>query len=216
LRTRKGKNVGRKQLLILQVNNAAILRNLFSKMAILLLIFSFSFLNNNSMLSSSFGLPDSSSNALFLANEQIHDEEYVDYGVSTLGTGMFSKGSTIHVNYTVLPQSNSSVKFVFHYAYLDYATWLPMPVNYTLAIGESFSGNFTLNRTINQHTLLFIYDAWAVDGGSNATVHWWYEVLVTGKTPAAGFLVLSGALILLSLGVIIRNKRKVVEKNKHV
>ena len=66
--------------------------------------------------------------------EILHQEEYVDTGYSSLGTGDFSVGTVIRVNYTVLPCSNSSVKFRFHYDRLDYDTWLPTPQNYTLDV----------------------------------------------------------------------------------
>ncbi len=216
MRTRIGKKVGRKQVPLLQTNNAAILRNLLSKMGLLLLVFSISFLNNNSILSSSFGLPASSSNVSFLTNEQIHSEVIVDLYTDSIGIGSFTKHSIISFNFTVLPQSNSSVDFLFYYYYLNYTVWSPNPGNFTLGIGESFAGNFTLITALSSNTALFAFYTYVSSGGTNATVHYWYEVLVTGKTPAAGFLVLSGALVLLSLGVIFRSKRKVVEKNKHV
>jgi len=157
-------------------------------------------------------LPSQESNNDLVTNEQIHIETYIDNIADTLIIGSFSKESVIRINYTVLPQSNSSVDFVFHYAYLDYTTWLPIPMNFTLAVGESFSGDFTLNRTINQSSLPFGFDAQVVDGGTNATVHWWYEVLVTGKISTGGFFFLSSSLILFSLGVIIISKRKSIKK----
>ena len=157
-------------------------------------------------------VPQQSSLDSLRPTEFYQDEAFVDYGWNTLDAGMSTRGSIIRVNYTVLPQSNSSVEFRFHYHYLDYETWVPAPQNYTLAIGSSFEEEFTLNRTINQITLPFIYDARVVSGGTNATVRWWREVLVTGKTPAANFFVLSGSFILLSVGVMINTKRKAIRK----
>lgn len=144
--------------------------------------------------------------------EYVPQEAFIDYGWDTLDAGTFTKGSTIKVNYTVLPQSNSSVEFRFHYNYLDYETWVPAPQNYTLAIGSSFEKEFTLNRTINQMGLPFIYEAHVVSGGTNATVRWWSEVLVTGKVPTARFFIISSSLILFSLGVMIYSKRKSTKK----
>ena len=152
------------------------------------------------------------SDSYLRVNEQIHDEAYVDYGGAYLSRGFFTKGSTIHINYTVLPQSNGSVEFTFHYTNLDYATWLPVPPNFTLAIGESYAGNFTLNRTINQATLPFAYDACTTIIGEDATVHWWYEILVTGKTPAAGFLIVSTTLFVITVISAFHSKRKAVKK----
>ena len=164
------------------------------------------------VISNYSSLPISYENYNFTTNEQIHDEAYVDYGGAQLSGGPFPKGSTIHVNYTVLPQSNGSVEFTFYYSYLDYATWLPVPPNFTLAIGESYAGIFTLNRTINQNTLLFLYDVCTTIFGEDATVHWWYEVLVTGKTSAVSFFVVGTTLFVIAAISVFHSKRKTIKK----
>ncbi len=143
-------------------------------------------------------------------NEQIHSEVVLDIYTDSIGIGSFTKHSIISVNFTVLPQSNSSVEFVFCYYYLNYTVWSPDPGNFTLGIGESFAGNFTLVTAISSNTALFVFHTSVSSDRTNATVHYWYEVLVTGKTPSAGFLILSGTLVLISFGVIIRSKRKAI------
>ncbi|MHA1556822.1 MAG: hypothetical protein ACTSPM_07795 [Candidatus Heimdallarchaeota archaeon] len=209
----KGKKIRKTNKALVFNRNGIFISKLLIRVWIFLLIGNIMFFAlGTAVLSVEARLPSQESNNDLVTNEQIHIETYIDNIADTLIIGSFSKESVIRINYTVLPQSNSSVDFVFHYAYLDYTTWLPIPMNFTLAVGESFSGDFTLNRTINQSSLPFGFDAQVVDGGTNATVHWWYEVLVTGKISTGGFFFLSSSLILFSLGVIIISKRKSIKK----
>ncbi len=211
MRARKGKELQKKNKPLVYDRSGIVVSNLLFRAGVFFLIVNLMLLSlgTTALFTNAKENSQESNNDLGI-KEQIHSETYIDNIADTLTIGPFSKETVIRINYTVLPQSNSSVDFVFHYAYLDYTTWLPVPLNFTLTVGESFSGDFTLNRTINQPTLSFGFDAHVVIGGTNATVHWWYEVLVTGKTPAAGYIVVSGTLFLLSLGVAIHSKSKVL------
>ncbi len=187
------------------------LTKIFSNIGLMFLIMSILFANVSQSLGSMDYYPD---NKLRI-NEKIHQESFIDNGYWSLGTFLLPKGSTIKVNYTVLLQSNSSVSFRYYYDERNDTDtiWSPIPQNCILAPGEFFEGTFTLLRGVTSNLAEVGFDAIVTDGLTNATVHWWYEVLVTGKTPAAGFLVLSGTLILFSLGVIIRSKRKTIENS---
>ncbi len=186
------------------------LTKIFSNMGLMFLILSILFANVSQSLGSMNYYPD---NKLRI-NEKIHQEAFIDHVYTPLGTYLLPEGSTIKVNYTVLPQSNSSVSFRYYYDEHNFTIWSPIPQNCILAPGEFFEGTFTLQTGLTSRLAEVGFQAAVTDGLTNATVHWWYEVLVTGKTPAAGFLVISGALILLSLGVIVHSKRKAIKINE--
>lgn len=172
----------------------------------LLLIFT----TNLNMLTLSLIDGRDTSNEPFRINERTYGQNFVDYGGTQIWGGIFSKGSIVHFNCTVLPKSNASVEFWYLYACLNYSTWLPEPPNFVLAIGESFAANYTLNRTINQASLPFTYDICTTERDENATVLWWYEILVTGKTALIGCHNLSGIFTITEFGIIILlgNKRR--------
>ncbi len=182
------------------------LTKIFSNMGLMFLILSMLFANVSQSLGNIDYCPD---NKLRI-NEKIHQESFIDYAYTPLGTYLLPVGSVIQVNYTVLPQSNSSVSFRYYYDEHNFTIWSPIPQNCILAPGEFFEGTFTLQTGLTSRLAEVGFQAAVTDGITNATVHWWYEVLVTGKTPAAGFLVLSGTLILVSLGVVIHSKRKAI------
>ncbi|MHA1556635.1 MAG: hypothetical protein ACTSPM_06825 [Candidatus Heimdallarchaeota archaeon] len=92
--------------------------------------------------------------------------------------------------------------------------WDPVPSNLTLAPGDSFAETYTVLIGTSSGHSEFAYYASVLTVNSSATIHWWYEVHRTGRISTAGFIALSGTLILLSLSAIVHSKRKMVEKNK--
>ena len=140
-------------------------------------------------------------------NGVIHQESFVDNDYWPLGTELLPVGSIIQVNYTVLPNSNSSVFFRYIYYLTNDTIWSPTPSNYTLAPGESFEGTFTLMKGMTSKLAELGFHAIVSDRLTNSTVHWWYEVLVTGKVPTAGFFVFGSSLLLLSFGIKIHSIR---------
>lgn len=82
-------------------------------------------------------------------NSEIFHKEIIVEGDNyhLLGTKMAHEKSIIHVNYTVLAISNTSVVFDYYDLWennLNTTLWSPHPQNFTLAPGESFADNFTL------------------------------------------------------------------------
>ncbi|MHA1556824.1 MAG: hypothetical protein ACTSPM_07805 [Candidatus Heimdallarchaeota archaeon] len=147
--------------------------------------------------------------------EEIHKEFLYEWGGGEhyLGTIMLPMGSVIHINYTVLASSNSSVFFVPIFKDKVDTLWDPVPSNLTLAPGDSFAETYTvLTGTSSGHSE-FAYYASVITENSSATIHWWYEVLVTGKISTVGILFLSGTLILISFIAILHSKRKTIKIN---
>lgn len=173
-------------------------------------------INHLSIISNSFGVESSFTNDRLATNEQIHDEgTLVGSAWSTLGTIMLPVGSVIHINCTIFAISNSSVFLEpYHEDKVD-RLWDPVPSNLTLAPGESFAETYTvLVGTSSGSSEFGYYILLLITENSSATIHWWYEVHKTGKISAADLLVVTGTLILISLGVVIRSKSKVLGEKK--
>ncbi len=173
--------------------------------------------NHLSMISNSFGAESSITDGGLTTNEEIHKEGLLKWKdrESYLGTKMLLVGSVIHINYTVLASSNSSVFFVpGHKDAVSYIWDQPVPSNLTLAPGNSFAETYTVLVGTSSDHAEFGFFVSVITENSSATIHWWYNILVTGKYSAAGVLMASGTLILISLGVIIRSKRKAIKINR--
>ncbi|MHA1556636.1 MAG: hypothetical protein ACTSPM_06830 [Candidatus Heimdallarchaeota archaeon] len=139
----------------------------------------------------------------------ISEELFVDNFTTILNTGTYPRNSIVHINITVLPQSNACVEILYDGNDDDVS---PKLTNFTLAPGGSFAENYTcIIGTICGITYL----CHCTLDNSNVTILWWYEVLYSAKPEGfigIDFPFILGSLIILSLGVIIRSKRKVVEK----
>ena len=148
---------------------------------------------------------------IYTENGRVHHEVFINWpNYANIGTIMLRVGSIIHVNYTVLATSNSSVEFKFMKSLDDENRTLFSPEisNFVLAPGESLAEDFTVvNGTAEGHTELS-YDAYLLSEGGYATVHWWYEIIKKVKMPAPGFLFSFGTLTVLTIIVILITKRR--------
>lgn len=113
---------------------------------------------------------------------------------------------SIFINYTVLSSSLSSVRFTY---YPDVRIiWTPIPPNYTLTPGESYSETFFLNGSAVDNHAMFGYVASVTEENQTATVRWGYEVLNGGILPAVDFSFTFTTLLILSASTIIFIRRK--------
>ncbi|GAI78709.1 unnamed protein product [marine sediment metagenome] len=143
-------------------------------------------------------------------NERVHNEKFLEWERTyNLDTYILPEGSIIRVNYTVLVTSLSNVSFISYFINDTSNVWTPNPPNFILAPGESFEKNFTLVKGLSEQSSLMGYYGSVLTESSNATVHWWYEVLFEGKRLSIGFLFFVGTLILvLTIPVFLKKKRK--------
>jgi len=148
---------------------------------------------------------------VYTENGRVHHEVFINWpNYANIGTIMLRVRSIIHVNYTVLATSNSSVEFKFlkSLGHENRTLFSPEISNFVLAPGESLAEDFTVvNGTAEGHTELS-YDAYLLSEGGNANVHWWYEIIKKVKMPAPGFLFFFGTLTVLAIVVILITKRK--------
>jgi hypothetical protein len=133
------------------------------------------------------------------------EELYVGEESAFLETRSLLKGSIIRLNITVLPCSNATV--TFEYGYPNITSWVPKPPNFSLSPGETNSQNYTLETAQADYYGRIIYTGYINGDGTNATIRWWYEILMEGsEVPAAGTMITVGALIITT--VIFQKKRK--------
>ncbi len=129
---------------------------------------------------------------------------YWDTGYE-LNTALLGSGESITITYTVLAKSTSSVRFTFYPD--ERIIWTPIPDNYTLAPGESYSGTFYLNSSaVDGHDMLY-YVASLTTENQTATVQWQYEVL-NGKLPSIDLISTFAILTTISIFSTIILKRK--------
>ncbi|MFW9922084.1 MAG: hypothetical protein ACFFDW_02220 [Candidatus Thorarchaeota archaeon] len=132
-------------------------------------------------------------------------ESYVDCEYTQFETGIYTKDSIVHINITILPQSNDSVE-VFYFGSAD--QFSPSLSNITLAPGESFAENYTI---IESEGDMILYYCQCVNPEGNATVLWWYEVLYSA-TPqgfiGSNAIALIGTFTLSVISLYIVGKKK--------
>lgn len=155
-----------------------------------------------------------------LPNYEATMYEHQDYEIviewptveESLGTIDLPIGSIIQVNYTVLEKSNSSI--LFFPIFMDEVSnlWDPVPTNMTLAPGESFEETFTVKQGTSSNLAYFAFSASVITENSNATIHWWYDVLKRAKVPAGGFIFATGSLTLITIIAFAIAKKKSVVK----
>jgi len=150
--------------------------------------------------------------------EQQHKEmmiKWIDWSEfpEGLATTLLPIDSIIQVNYTVLEKSNSSILFVPTDKDIVSDLWDPVPTNLTLAPGESFEETFTVKQGTASDHACFAFFVYVITENSNATIHWWYDVLERGKVPAGGFLIVGSALAVIVIVSLIYSKRKSNIKN---
>lgn len=151
------------------------------------------------------------SNDVYTENGRVHKEVFIDWpNNANIGTIMLRVRSIIHVNYTVLATSNSSVEFEIVKSIDDENRTLFSPEipNFVLAPGESLAEDFTIVNGTAEYSTELSYRAYLLSEGGNATVHWWYEIIKKVKMPAPGFLFSFGALTAFAIVVIIIKKRR--------
>ena len=106
--------------------------------------------------------------------EQEKELLYWDTGYD-LHTALLGSGESITITYTVLSESTSSVRFTDHPD--ERIIWTPIPPNYTLAPGESYTETFHLNGSAVDGHAMLSYVASLITENQTAIVHWRYEVL---------------------------------------
>ncbi len=142
-------------------------------------------------------------------NERVHNERFLDWAHTyNLATYFLPEGSIIRVNYSVLATSLSNVSFISVFVNDTVTVWTPKPPNFILAPGESFEENFTLVNGYVEQSSLMAYYASVLTENSNATVHWWYEVLFEGKRLSIGLFSIGTLTILTIVVMLIRKRRK--------
>ncbi|NPD90598.1 MAG: hypothetical protein HGN29_17945 [Asgard group archaeon] len=147
----------------------------------------------------------------YTENGRVHNEVFINWpDYANLGTIMLRVGSIIHVNYTVLATSNSSVEFEImkSIGHENRTLFSPEIPNFVLAPGESLAEDFTVVNGTAEYSTELSYDAYLLSEGGNATVHWWYEIIKKVKMPAPGFLFSFGTVTVLTIIVILINKRR--------
>ncbi len=141
----------------------------------------------------------------------ISEELFVNNFTTILDTNPYPRNSIIHINITVLPQSNASVEILFDG---DDDNVSPKLTNFTLAPGESFAENYTcIIGTICGITYL----CHCTLDNSNATIFWLYEVLYLAEMSVfigVEFLFIGGAFILSTMVLVFITKKKSNKKNK--
>lgn len=151
------------------------------------------------------------SNDVYTENGRVHMEVFIDWpNYANLGTIMLRVGSIIHVNYTVLATSNSSVEFEImkSLGHENRTLFSPEIPNFVLAPGESFADDFTIVNGTAEHSTELSYNVYLLSEGGNATVHWWYEIIKKVKMPAPGFLFSFGALTVVAIVVLLIGKKR--------
>ena len=177
---------------------------------VLFLVFSLVNVSRFAIISISATCSPSPRNSALAINVKITDELFADNETIQLDTGIYYRESILHINITVLPQSNSSVDIICSEALGN--EFSPALTNVTLAPGESFSENYTfIIRTANE-----IVYACRCTTGPNATILWSYEVLYSAKPEGfigIDFLFIGGAFILSTLVLVLITKKKSNKKN---
>lgn len=140
------------------------------------------------------------------SNGAITQTLFVDEEGIQIETNLYPRESVVHINITVLAQSNSSVNFVV--GERSAAEFSPALSNHTLAPGESFADDYTfLFGTVNA----IVYGCFCTTG-PNATISWSYEPISVPNTGFIGIepLFLVGAMILATVitRITMEKKRK--------
>ena len=159
--------------MVIKVGKKTVIR-ITTQLLIFFLLTVIAYANNYSSYSSALTPGD---NELSL-QERIYKDMVITNGYKPIDMPTLTKNSIVQVNITVLPRSNSSV---FFYVPEDYATqFTPAVTNFTLTPGQSFTENYTYSSGTENVNFLS-YFAICTELDSNATVHWWYDVLYSAK-----------------------------------
>jgi hypothetical protein len=149
---------------------------------------------------------------LSVNSEIYHDEKFVEWGYTyEYATDWIQEDSIIHVNFTVLDFSNSSVSFKYTDGWAvahNTTLWSPEPQNFTLAPGESFADNFTLLWGPVDQRHYLIYHLTALTENSNATVHLWYKYIFEAKPVPIDFWITVSAICGTMFILIVIRRRK--------
>ena len=128
-------------------------------------------------------------------NKYIEQEKALKWDIGyQLDAATVKAGETIKINYTVLVISTSSVNFTFYHD--ERIIWSPMPTDYILAPGESYTQSFHLNSSAVDGVDYFRYFARVNTENQSAIVRWGYEIIKTNFLPTLDiiptFLVIAG------------------------
>ncbi len=173
------------------------------------LIFLFSISTTNVILTCSATTSNTTDST---TTEKIVEEWFLDNDHKPLVTKTYYRNSIVHINITILPQSNSSVEIFTLGTYRE--DFSPTLANITLAPGESFAENYTLIGGVAD---VLCYLCRCTLDNSNATIQWWYEVLYSARPEGfigMEFLFIGGAFLLSTMTLVLITKRKSKKKNE--
>ncbi len=197
-------------------NNKIHLKNIIKTMfVIILMVF---FISPNTAVTHCFlDTPGNTSTRTILRptesaiNAKISETIFVDNFTTILNTQYYPRNSIIHINITVLSQSNASVEINYDG---DEDYFSPNLTNFILAPGKSFAENYTCKiGTIGG----IAYLCHCTLDNSNATIQWWYEVLYLAEMSVfigVEFLFIGGAFILSTMTLVLITKKKPNKKNE--
>lgn len=151
-------------------------------------------------------------NKKYTENGQVHTEVFIEWPFSEnlVSSYTLAKGSIFRINYTVLPISFSNVSFEYlpELAHENHTIFSPNPPDFILVPGESYAETFTVVHGTAEDYSLLLYKARPLKEDSNATVHWWFEVLKYGEASVPGVLFSFGILTFLAVVIVLRRKRR--------
>lgn len=147
----------------------------------------------------------------YTENGQVHTEVFIEWPFSENLVSSYTLhiGSIFRINYTVLPISFSNVSFEYlpELGHENQTIFSPNPPDFILVPGESYTETFTVVNGTEDSSFL-LYKARPLSEESNATVHWWFEVLKYGEASVPGVLFSFGTLAIFAIVVLIIKKRR--------
>ena len=148
----------------------------------------------------------------YTENGQVHVEVFIEWPFSENLVSSYTLhiGSIFRINYTVLPISFSNVSFEYlpELGHENQTIFSPNPPNFILVPGESYTETFTVVHGTAEDYSLLLYKARPLKEDSNATVHWWFEVLKYGKASVPGFLFSFSVITILTIFLINQKKKR--------
>jgi len=146
--------------------------------------------------------------------EGIHKDQFIDW-FDIVEAGFFYPSSVVKINITNLSISNTSLFFSYFHETGEYQTftiWTPRPQNFTLTPGESFQEIYTLELGIIEGSSALGFYVWPVDSDSNATLHLWYDVLVSGIANVGTNFYIATFLVFTFLIAVYNKKKQTIRK----
>lgn len=148
------------------------------------------------------------------AGNVVRKEETVGGGPGiNFDTPLIFNNGIVYLNFTNLPTSANSARFVRNEALDSHITYSPyLPQNFVLAPGESLADNYTLLESDLKTGGAVIFGCWAVIYNGSATVRLESSVIEKGEE-APGFLVIGS---LLAITLIATLNKIAIKKNENM